>query len=467
MVKSNPNSFYKKQIKLLKKIVNYQKQQIKRQNQQMYQQKFKCCSKKLYKQFDKSQGARKRKKIMKRYPKSQTFHKLQNLISTIGKKDKKKNKITSKIEVNNIICLPINKKMSEKQFFEGVEKSIKNINNNWSKSNLSKFKKILSKIDLSNITFKDDNPLSNLHKDLLIDALLSNDYNENSKDLKMLEIKGCSSEPLKKSIEFINPANNKKCKFNKRFIKEQILNNIGIINAYYFMILKFTPMKETTIDRLKNILKMMVDKTNIYFTDLPNDICGVTISNGDIYIRGDFLKEALGGTRQFKSLSGKDKLIYKLTAICKIYLTLLHEYAHKIHYLVRKEGREEDNFFEHSEEMNSESEFFYYENLDGDKSKRKRNQNMHDKIHLNQVFNESGEYFDRELYIGTELNTITLETANFFLFEKSNNYKLYQGKLQGLINSTNKNIAIRASNSKYKIRSDIIPRCYFSVVRNC
>ena len=117
--------------------------------------------------------------------------------------------------------------------------------------------------------------------------------------------------------------------------------------------------------------------------------------------------------------------------------------------------------------MNSESEFFYYENLDGDKSKRKRNQNMHDKIHLNQIFNESGEYFDRELYIWTELNTITLETANFFLFEKSNNYKLYQGKLQGLINSTNKNIAIRASNSKYKIRSDIIPRCYFSVVRNC
>ena len=102
----------------------------------------------------------------------------------------------------------------------------------------------------------------------------------------------------------------------------------------------------------------MIDNTNIFFCDLPNDIYGVTISNGDIYIRSDFLKEALL-TPNSKNIE-KKKIV--ATAICKIYLTLLHEFAHKLHYLMRKINESEKsykiNFFDHSEECDNNKKQF-------------------------------------------------------------------------------------------------------------
>lgn len=202
---------------------------------------------------------------------------------------------------------------------------------------------------------------------------------------------------------------------------------------------------------------------------MPEDIFGLTISNGDIFIRGDFLQEALGETKECKLLQGKKKQYYILTAVCKIFLTLLHEYAHKIHYLVRKNNNNYnnqdiwlENFFDHSEEVNINNNFDYFKDLQGRKDLRiQKNQNQ---LHLNEKFNEQGTFFDKELYIREVLDNVIEEAAHYFLFEQCDNIK----KMKELQDDTKNKTSNRSSNTKYKSSTNNkLPRCYFSIIRHC
>lgn len=231
--------------KLAKQASNYEKKfkAIKMSNKILkYQKHFKYCPKNIYEKYDLSQGTSIKSIATQTYKTSETDNKIKDLIDHIGNKEKKKTKTVWNNHVTDIINVHIGEKMLKNQFFDGAEKSINKLNECWTKKDLNSLKSKLKKIDFSNINFRNNNPLSNLKKDLFIDLLLTKKYDPKSKDLKMLKIEGYSNKPLANGFEFVNPRNKFIYKFNKNFIKAQILNNIGILNAYYKMIQKFTPV---------------------------------------------------------------------------------------------------------------------------------------------------------------------------------------------------------------------------------
>ena len=85
-----------------------------------------------------------------------------------------------------------------------------------------------------------------LRMDILLCTSLTKVYNTSSKFIDFLIIQestNYSINPLEKGIDFTNPENQKKYLFNKEYIKYQINNNVGILNAYYKLIQKFVSDK--------------------------------------------------------------------------------------------------------------------------------------------------------------------------------------------------------------------------------
>ena len=428
-----------------------------------YEKNFKYCEEELYKKFDLIQKQIKRRKIKrKRRNKIIRYKKIKNIFSQI--KDIKKTKKKKKIQYNKnnkIIHISIGDEMSDENFFQSLNDAIKRINNNWNENDIKNLNDELSEIDFSFIHLNSNSPLTNLKKELLIDIVLQEKYEENSKDFRMLRIKNSTKIPIIKGIPF--KIKEEYVYFNKEFIIDKILGNIGIINAFYRTIQNFTPISQMDLNDLKKKIKEMINNTNIYFCDLPNDIYGLTIYNGDIFIRGDFLKEALGETKDYKQLNQTKQPFYILTAIAKIYFTLLHEFAHKLHYILRNEKGDEDwmqNFFDHSQTL-KEDNYKFYEFIS-------LNQNIQSKkTSKNTKKNESGDFFEEELYLGTTLLEITEEMCNFFLNDKCDNYKEYIQKMKNIKINLNKKNKKRSSNAKYRcISKNFFSRCFFSVKRN-
>ena len=115
-----------------------------------------------------------------------------------------------------------------------------------------------------------------------------------------------------------------------------IIRELGILNSYYKLIQKFVTDKFDK-NQLRDELNNIIDNTNIYFCDLPKKVVGITICNGDIFISGKYLQEALHHSPKNKN--------YNITAISKIFLTLLHEFSHKLQYILRMNYNKSDNYF--------------------------------------------------------------------------------------------------------------------------
>ena len=455
-----------RQIKKKDRQIKEKDRQIKINKNENYEDIIKGCSAFFYTKYDKTQEIINTNKANKGKKKRILLNNLKKLLDNLSKKEKNnkgKKKSKNHDEINEIINIKIGNKISNKQFINSVKTSIKNIENDWNKKEIFKFKKDLNNLDYINIDSED--PLSFLKKDIIIDLLLQNHYKSKNKEIRILKIKNCSKIPLKNGIKFENPKNDEVFTFNKEFIKKKILNNIGIINSYYFTIQKFTKKQYMKFDVLKKKIIEMIDNTNIYFCDLPSDIYGVTISNGDIYIRGDFLQEVL--VSKSKNIKNIKKI--QATAICKIYLTLLHEFAHKLHYMIRKEYENEEkwmgNFFIPSEQCDfDKTSIFYFDNYDGLENVEIKEKDKEE--NENEIFNESGNYFDSNLYLGNTLYEIIEKTYEFFLFEDCTSYDTYKNTMNEILSSS-KNNGERASNSKY--RSDEKkdrPQCLFSISRN-
>lgn len=234
------------------------------------------------------------------------------------------------------------------------------------------------------------------------------------------------------------------------------------------MLQKFTDIGHLELTELITKINDMIDTTNIYFCDMPINTCGMTISNGDIYISGDYLYEVLGETTEYKNLKVRDKKIYyQFTAVCKIYLTLLHELAHKLHYLVRKKESKndtwKDNFFDHSEEINLDDELEYFIDINGTKTYQTKK--YYRNIHINKILDESGDFFDRELYLGTPITDVDNNTCDFFLSNRCSSYNSYINRFNNIRNGISNNSTTRASNSKFKIIGNQ-SRCHFSILRH-
>ena len=329
--KTSVNQIIKKYNKILEqiKILKAANRNLRTKNSNNYQANYQCCPKIIYLNYDKTQTKQKLKKFIRKKDFAKKFTKLlENL--NVSKKIQKKSR---KKHVNKIMSNEIGNNIDESKFYDGVKNSIDNINKTWPHTEIKTLKDELQDIDYSKFNF--DEPLMNLKIDCILDLLLIDPkkYKRNSNDIKIQEIKNCTEVPLIEGIKFIDPIKNKEVIFNKKFIIKKITTNIGVLNAYYKMIQKFTDKKQMELKELKKKISDMINNTRIYFTDLPNNTCGITISNGNIYISGVFLYESLGKTIEYQSLKNKsDKIFYIYTAICKIYLTLIHEFANKLHY---------------------------------------------------------------------------------------------------------------------------------------
>ena len=408
-----------------------------------YKKNYNCCQKNIYLNYDKSQHHQN----IKKHRDISLSNYLQSLNMKISNIQKKRNTSKNKADkcAYKIIKNKIGNKLDSQQFMDGVDKSIEIISKTWPKNQIITLKEELKQFDFSKFDFDKDCPLSNLKKDSFLDLLLSKgkQFNADNIDLKNLGIKNCAKSPLTTGFQFFDPNSGTNKVFNKQFILKKITTNIGIVNAYYKMIQKFTKVKNLKFNDLIAYLEDIVLNANIYFCDLPKDVCGKTISNGDIYIAGDYLSEALGETNDFKCLTNQeDKIYYSFTAICKIYLTLIHEYSHKLYYVIKEKYSKDGKII---------PVYCNYKN-----------------IHNKKDSNVSGNFFEKELYLGKPLKELTHEICEFYLSKRCSNYSSYINILRKLKSRANKPGCRMDSNSRFKIINNLKgSSCYFSVKRNC
>jgi len=314
-----------------------------------------------------------------------------------------------------------------------------------------------------------------LRMDNLLCAVLTKVYKSSAKRIDYLMIQPTleySMNPLEKGISFINPKTGAKYIFNKKYIKFQINNNVGIMNSYYKLIQKFVTDKYDK-SQLKATLNSIIDDTNIYFCDLPKKVVGITICNGDIFISGKFLQEALHESPKNKN--------YNLTGISKIYLTLLHEIAHKLHYIIRKSiSNSGDNYFIKTFYFKSEGDlnFDTIQNIALDQNATNYNVNQNNlltnteiesitdykNLHGNKTLCESGEFFDAEIYLGNKQNSVTKSISYFFLFGACSKYNDYVCIMKSFLDKID-NPHERTTNCNYKLVDDEKVCCYYSYVR--
>ena len=392
------------------------------------------------------------------------------------RKAKNVSKITKGEHVYKIKNHKIGNKIEGKQFIEGINKSIKVISQTWPKNKIISLKKELDEFDFTRFDFDKDYPLSNLKKESFLDLLLckGKEFKVSNINLKNLRIKNCAKCPLTKGIQFFDPNSGTNKVLNKEFILKKITTNIGIVNAFYKMIQKFTEVRFLDYMKLIRYIQDIVLTTNIYFCDLPLEVFGVTISSGHIYIAGEYLSEALGETDDYKGLKTQyDRIYYKFTAICKIYLTLLHEYAYKLHYVIREKYHKtewQENFFDHSEMLKNSVNLDYFQEI-GKPSNfgifipaNSFYSNIQDKSDSN----ESGNFFDRELYLGVPFEEVNPDICDFYLSKRCIKYTKYINAINNLKKKVNDPTLRRQSNSRFKIiKAENCSKCYFSVLRNC
>lgn len=201
--------------------------------------------------------------------------------------------------------------------------------------------------------------------------------------------------------------------------------------------------------------------------DLPKDLSGMTVCNGDIFIKSEYLSEAL---------NDKEDDNYRLTAVAKIYLTLIHEVCHKLQHILRyKESKDEKNknFFNKSFKLTNITEkdqFDVFSSITKGNLKEYSN-NLTAKYFYslnfdnNFIYNESGDFFDNDIYLGYNKFEVSVEMANFFLTNGCYEYDKYKGIMENLLNGVI--LQNKCSNSSFKRnKKNGKMGCYFSLTRN-
>ena len=384
-------------------------------------------------------------------------------------------------EINEIIKHKFGKDLEINEFLEAFRKAINiNINQNWIKDDRIAFKSKLNDIVdslIRDIFFKDiPNHIMQLRMDNLLCSTLTKVYKPAAKTLDFLIIKASvnyTSIPLIKGIKFYCE-NHNEILFDKNYIKKQINNNVGVLNAYYKLIQKFVTSKFDK-KKLKETINKIVDDTNIYFIDLPRKVLGVTICNGDIFISGKFLQEAITNKNNYK--------YYNLIGASKIFLTLLHEIAHKLQYTIRMTCINDDNYFIKTFYIKKEDDLNYdlieTIQIDNDKKNYEFKEKIkldnskiedissYEKLHGTKTRCESGDFFDEEIYIGKEQKFVSKSISEFFVLSACENYRDFIEIMYSIFYKidNDKDKKERIINSNYKIVGDEKVYCYHSYVR--
>ena len=390
-------------------------------------------------------------------------------------------KFLDKNKINSIIQHDFGKNLEMNEFIEAFGKAIvNNVNANWIIEDRKTFKNFLDNIidtRIKEIFYqKVPNHIRQLRMDILLCSVLTKVYKVKAKEIEYIMIEEStkfSLKPLEKGIKFIDPVTSRNYIFNKDYIKFQINNNVGILNSYYKLIQKFVTNKFKEKD-LKKALNDIIDETNIYFCNLPRNVMGITICNGDIFISGKFLQEALHYIPNNK--------YYNTIGISKIYLTLLHELSHKLQYKLRKiyNNKFDVNYFIKTFYFKSENDLNFETikeiNLDNKAVNYKLDENIklnesdiesysdYKYLHGQTTRCESGIFFDEEIYLGKEQKSVSKSISQFFLFFACQKYDDYVSIMKNILDKMNEPRE-RTTNCNYKLVEDQKVSCYFSYIR--
>jgi hypothetical protein len=183
---------------------------------------------------------------------------------------------------------------------------------------------------------------------------------------------------------------------------------------------------------------------NIYFAELYENICGFTIYTGDVVINAKYLNGIYS-----------DSSPIKFECLACIFLTILHELAHCLTRILKKLNQNK-NQFSRSVDLNSNKNIeeidiksgksfkFYEKNevttkfsnimeeLNKDFKKDKEDKIEKSNIEVNDnSFNESGSFFDLNMFYNKIYEEITEEEAKYFLTLE--NYNIKESKFKSYL----------------------------------
>ena len=228
-------------------------------------------------------------------------NKLFGLLSSITKKSKKMNN-------KAIPNLPFNKALDDKEFMDLVYESVEYALNNKSYNQIE---------EIQNRFIKDEKSIKELflkpqiNKNIIensIICILVNKYEKKDIDnnFTFLSFENASPLPLI-NLPFTNE--NKNVDINKESLVESAISKIPLL-AFNSTMKNFIKNFKYNKIWLKNKIADYINNHEIYFASFIDDIQGVTIHTGDIFINLKYLKEYLDKNNEDKKLIVRTKIIF-------------------------------------------------------------------------------------------------------------------------------------------------------------
>ena len=347
------------------------------------------------------------------------------------------NKIYEKLEK---IEFEFGEKISNEKLKEFIRMAVEYINCSYTINEKKAIKNFFEKIK-ENIYF--NFAKTGIRDNVMRDVLISYFYKKKFEKFEPMDslflFKNVSLVPLNEiQVEDI--------KLNKDFLKIAVQTNI-IIDNYKKVCKNYVENFNTNIYNntvLKIILINHIDKMNIYFAELYENICGFTIYTGDVVINAKYLNGIYS-----------DSSPIKFECLACIFLTILHELAHCLTRILKKLNQNK-NQFSRSVDLNSNKNIeeidiksgksykFYVKNevttkfsnimeeLNKDFKKDKEDKIEKSNIEVNDnSFNESGSFFDLNMFYNKKYEEITEEEAKYFLTLE--NYNIKESKFKSYL----------------------------------
>ena len=412
-------------------------------------------------QIQKDQGNRALSKRWKNlFKKKKNFNNLgSRLINIIDKLDDTKLKTKNAKLNKKKYSFPFKADIDENQLTGFLEKIVDFINENYSVKVRRALKGYFkdSKIE-QNIRLIDNKKeiVSTLKTDMIISLLLEKDKEELSSLSAPILCNKISEIPLNE-ITIREKKDN--IIFNKNFLKKAVKTKI-IRDIYDKVCNKYVSNYSNYNIDITQTLVNHIDRMKIYFGELPEDICGLTLYSGDVIINAKYLNWIYSNNNN-SNLSKKQ-------AVCSIFLTLLHEFSHILVRLVKSRINNSNkniniNQFEESEDLipgSAPNSILKGYKIKGTTNifAGKKNQiidefnkliDKYNKISGKKTFkknkkkgmNESGNFFDYNLFGIKSYFELTQKESDYFLNLKNFNTNIrdYYKKLKYVYNQRKSN----------------------------
>lgn len=303
---------------------------------------------------------------------SKTGKRYLNIIKILNQEENNKNKIQKIYQPSHTFL----NQMSIFQFFIKLKSLIFKVKQQWKPYSIKRAYKALNRNSIALYMIDVDEPLIRLKKDLILSLLnykyYQNKFEDTISNLDILDVN--EFEPI--SIKY-----NKTRYYVDKNKLIRFLTSETLLTGYVevFKKLKITTITEEAIEEK---IKLVMSKINLYYCPLPEDISGLTIYSGDIFIKQRYINDL------------KSKC--KIQSLASILLTIFHEVTH---LLIRS--------------FNNNTNYF----------------NKTPPIILNKhTFNDSGKILEH--FISNNLNILYPRESLFLISLKNYSQKFHDFKIQ-------------------------------------